>query len=233
MIYVMSDIHGDYFHFSQMTEKIRLSSEDRLYILGDAVDKGKENLRVLRRIYRSENICFIKGNHEYLCERYLTGTISGDIWDACGGRNTREEVDGLTTEERMKLRDYLRGLPIYRKLEAGGKEYFLTHSGFYADYEIRDPKTDLVDIEASVLAAVEADQERYLFSDDIHYIPASIQFDKRIIVGHYPTMFLPDFKRARIYHGRKYIDIDTGNERRREGGRLSCMRLEDGQEFYI
>lgn len=56
MIYVMSDIHGDYFHFSQMTEKIRLSSEDRLYILGDAVDKGKENLRVLRRIYRSENI---------------------------------------------------------------------------------------------------------------------------------------------------------------------------------
>lgn len=233
MIYVMSDIHGDYFHFSQMTEKIRLSSEDRLYILGDAVDKGKENLRVLRRIYRSENICFIKGNHEYLCERYLTGTISGDIWDACGGRNTREEVDGLTTEERMKLWDYLRGLPIYRKLEAGGKEYFLTHSGFYADYEIRDPKTDLVDIEASVLAAVEADQERYLFSDDIHYIPASIQFDKRIIVGHYPTMFLPDFKRARIYHGRKYIDIDTGNERRREGGRLSCMRLEDGQEFYI
>ncbi len=233
MIYVMSDIHGDYFHFSQMTEKIRLSSEDRLYILGDAVDKGKENLRVLRRIYRSENICFIKGNHEYLCERYLTGTISGDIWDACGGRNTREEVDGLTTEERMKLWDYLRGLPIYRKLEAGGKEYFLTHSGFYADYEIRDPKTDLVDIEASVLAAVEADQERYLFSDEIHYIPASIQFDKRIIVGHYPTMFLPEFKRARIYHGRKYIDIDTGNERRREGGRLSCMRLEDGQEFYI
>ena len=160
MIYVTSDIHGDYIHFSQMTEKIGLSSEDMLYILGDAVDKGKENLLVLRYIYCSENICLIKGNHEYLCERYLTGTISGNICDACGGRNTREEVDGLT-------------------------------------------------------------------------IPDSIQFDKRIIVGHYPTLFLPDFKCARIYHGRKYIDIDTGNERRWEGGRLSCMRLEDGQEFYV
>ena len=32
---------------------------------------------------------------------------------------------------------------------------------------------------------------------------------------------------------KKYIDIDTGNERRQEGGRLSCMRLEDGQEFYV
>lgn len=233
MIYVTSDIHGDYIHFFKMMEKIRLSSEDRLYILGDAVDKGKENLRVLRYIYDSENICLIKGNHEYLCERYLTGTISGNVWDACEGRNTREEVDGLTIEERMKLRDYLRGLPVYKKIITGEKEYFLTHSGFYADYEIRDPKTGLVDIEASVLAAVEADQERYLFSDDIHYIPASIQFDKRMIVGHYPTLFLPDFKCARIYHGKKYIDIDTGNERRQEGGRLSCMRLEDGQEFYV
>ena len=86
MIYVTSDIHGDYIHFSQMTEKIGLSSEDMLYILGDAVDKGKENLWVLRYIYCSENICLIKGNHEYLCERYLTGTISGNIWDACGGK---------------------------------------------------------------------------------------------------------------------------------------------------
>ena len=60
MIYVTSDIHGDYIHFFKMMEKIRLSSEDRLYILGDAVDKGKENLRVLRYIYDSENICLIK-----------------------------------------------------------------------------------------------------------------------------------------------------------------------------
>lgn len=232
MIYVTSDIHGDYVHFAQMMEKIGLSSEDRLYVLGDAVDKGKENLQVLRHIYCSENICLIKGNHEYLCERYLTGTVSGDIWDACGGRNTREEVDSLTIEERMKLRDYLRGLPIYKEIKAGEKEYFLTHSGFHADYEIQVPETGLVDIEASVLAAAEADQERYLFSDDIHYIPASVQFDKRIIVGHYPTLFLPDYKRPWIYHGKRYMDIDTGNERRQEGGRLACIRLEDGREFY-
>ena len=140
MIYVTSDIHGDYIHFFKMMEKIRLSSEDRLYILGDAVDKGKENLRVLRYIYDSENICLIKGNHEYLCERYLTGTISGNVWDACGGRNTREEVDGLTIEERMKLRDYLRGLPVYKKITTGEKEYFLTHSGFMRIMKSGTPK---------------------------------------------------------------------------------------------
>lgn len=233
MIYVMSDIHGDWCHFLQMIERIRLSPEDNLYILGDAVDKGEENLRILRYIQCSENIFLIKGNHEYLCERYLQGSIGGDLWDACGGRNTRKEVDRLSREEGLKFINYLKGLPVYKKIKAGEREYFLTHSGFYADCQIRNPETGLVDIEASVEAAAETDQERYLFSDDIHYIPSSIQFDKRIIVGHYPTLFLPDFKRARIYHGRKYIDIDTGNERRREGGRLSCMRLEDGREFYI
>lgn len=233
MIYVISDIHGDYLHFAQMTKKIRFSSADMLYILGDAVDKGKENLRVLRYIYNTENIYFIKGNHEYLCERYLAGIIGRDVWDACGGRNTREEVERLSTEERIKLRAYLSGLPVYAKVNAGGREYFLTHSGFHADYEIYKPETDFIDIESSVLAAMAADQERYLFSDDIHYIPGTKRFDKRIIVGHYPTLFLPDFKCARIYHGRQYTDIDTGNERRKEGGRLSCLRLEDGQEFYI
>ena len=38
---------------------------------------------------------------------------------------------------------------------------------------------------------------------------------------------------ARIYHGSRYTDIDTGNERRDAGGRLSCLRLDDGREFYV
>lgn len=31
----------------------------------------------------------------------------------------------------------------------------------------------------------------------------------------------------------RYIDIDTGNERRSEGGRLSCLRLDDWEEYYV
>lgn len=85
MIYLMSDVHGDYQSFYKMLTKIKFSSGDNLYILGDVVDKGEENLRLLDFIRSSENMILIKGNHEYLFERYLQGTISAELWDACSG----------------------------------------------------------------------------------------------------------------------------------------------------
>ena len=220
-------------HFRRMLKKVGFLSPDQLYILGDVLDKGYEHLRTLDFVRENPNMLLIKGNHEYLCERYLAGTVSGELWDQCGGRGTRQEVDLLSWEEKEELLDYLRGLPVYWKVEAGGQEYFLTHSGYHADFPVLCPDRRKVDIEASVRAALETDQERYLFSDDIHYIPAGLTFDKKIIVGHYPTIFLADYHRAKIFHGAKYTDIDTGNERRGEGGRLACLRLDDGEEFYV
>lgn len=233
MQYVISDIHGDFFHFCKMLEKINFSSCDRLYILGDVLDKGGQNLKTLDFIRKNPGMQMIKGNHEYLCERYLKGVITGNLWDRCGGSQTRREVDSLSEEKKEELRDYLTHLPIYKKVKAGQKEYFLTHSGFNADFAVMSPESGAVDIEASVKAAARVDLERYLFSNDIHYIPAKLHFDKKIIVGHYPTIFLSGYGKARIFHGDRYIDIDTGNERRKEGGVLSCLRLDDGEEFYV
>ena len=59
-----------------------------------------------------------------------------------------------------------------------------------------------------------------MFSNDIHYIPAVLKFDKKIIVGHYPTVLIPGHEMYSIFYGEKFFDIDTGNERRDEGGRL-------------
>ena len=171
MQYVMSDIHGDLAHFRRMLKKIGFLPPDKLYILGDVLDKGCEHLRMLAFVRENPNMLLIKGNHEYLCERYLAGTVSGELWDKCGGGGTRREVDLLSREEKEELLDYLRGLPVYWKVEAAGQEYFLTHSGYHADFPVLCPDKIRVDIEASVRAAVESDQERYLFSDDIHYIP--------------------------------------------------------------
>ena len=48
MKYVISDIHGDYRHFLQMLKKTGFSSSDEMFVLGDVLDKGKENLRLLQ-----------------------------------------------------------------------------------------------------------------------------------------------------------------------------------------
>ena len=233
MVYVMSDIHGDYPSFYNMLAKINFSSFDKLYVLGDVVDKGPDNLRLLGFIRSAPNICFIKGNHEYLFERYLQGTVSAELWDACGGGETRKEADGLTEEKKADILEYLKSLPVYKIVTVGDREYFLTHSGYNADFDVRHAETGLVDIKQSVEQAVKADQERYLFSNDIHYIPSALKFDKKIIVGHYPTIFIPEHERYSIFFGEKYFDIDTGNERRGEGGRLGCLCLDDGTEYYV
>ena len=53
----------------------------------------------------------------------------------------------------------------------------------------------------------------------------------RISINH--SGYNADHGTARIYHGSRYTDIDTGNERRDAGGRISCLRLDDGREFYV
>ena len=232
MIYLTSDIHGDCRTFEKMLHKIRFTKQDQMYILGDAVDKGKENLRLIALIREADNIGLINGNHEYLCERYLEGIIGASFWDACGGLSTRKEVDVLPESEKEDLAGYLKSLPIYKNIIIEENRYFLTHSGLNADY-IVSGEGDVVDIEASVQEAVDHDQERYLFSNDIHYIPANLFFDKEIVVGHYPTILMPEYQKAEIYKGRKYINIDTGNDCRSRGGRLACVRLDDGEAFYV
>lgn len=232
MIYVMSDIHGDFKNFYNMLVKINFTVSDSLYILGDILDKNKENLCLYSFVRDEKNIILIKGNHEYLCERYIAGHVSGYVWEACGGKYTKREVDGLHEEERQKLHDYLENLPVCMNVEVEGTEYFLTHSGYHTDYCIKNEKGQ-VDIRTSVEKAAQERPGEYLFSNDIHHIPASLKFDKKIIVGHYATLFLPEHKKPDIYYGKKYIDIDTGNDRRNGGGRLSCLCLNNGREFYV
>lgn len=68
-------------------------------------------------------------------------------------------------------------------------------------------KDCLIDIKESVDQAVKADLERYmyLFSNDIHYIPAVLKFDKKIIVGHYPTVLFRDTRHIPYIMGRSTL----------------------------
>lgn len=233
MIYIMSDLHGDFQNFYKMLIKINFSHSDIMYILGDILDKNSENMRLYEFIREQSNIFLIKGNHEYSCERYLEGKISAQTWEIYGGYYTIQEVEKLEPESRKRLCEYLKGLPFYTSLKVNGTEYFLTHSGIRAGCCV-EKEDGVIDIQASVDMAVKESQESYLISDDINYMSDSLRFDKKVIVGHYPTLLLPDcYGSAKIYYGKNYINIDTGNDRREEGGRMACLRLDDGKEYYI
>ena len=53
--YVMSDIHGQYSLFERMLDKIKFSDTDDLYILGDIIDRGPENIKMIEKVFSNSN----------------------------------------------------------------------------------------------------------------------------------------------------------------------------------
>ena len=81
--YAISDVHGMGHLLDQMLEKIAFSEADRLYVLGDLIDRGPDPAGVLDLAMERKNIIALKGNHgthlwigmiQYRI-RFTTGTI--------------------------------------------------------------------------------------------------------------------------------------------------------------
>lgn len=56
MIYAMSDIHGQYDRFQNLLHQLNLQKEDKLYILGDVVDRGPHPMKILQYMMKHQNI---------------------------------------------------------------------------------------------------------------------------------------------------------------------------------
>ena len=65
MDYCVSDIHGYYELFCRLLDKLRFCGGDRLYVLGDIIDKGPESIRLAKLLFSMPNVYCIAGNHEY------------------------------------------------------------------------------------------------------------------------------------------------------------------------
>ena len=93
MIYVMSDIHGEYQKYLKMLDLIQFSEEDSLFILGDIVDRGKDPVPVLKDMMTRSNIFPIMGNHDFVA-LYLLSLLSTNI--------TGETVDSTLQEDDIQ-----------------------------------------------------------------------------------------------------------------------------------
>lgn len=93
MIYCMSDLHGERALFERMLERIRFSDGDRLYIIGDVIDRGPDGVDLLERIMEAPNMTLLLGNHEQMCLSTL-GPHSGWAPGSCGGRTAAWSPSG-------------------------------------------------------------------------------------------------------------------------------------------
>ena len=63
----------------------------------------------------------------------------------------------LSNEGKKKLLKYVETLPIYENVTINGEDFFLTHSGYHADYSIINADTRRVDIQESVNLSLKKD----------------------------------------------------------------------------
>lgn len=248
MHYVMSDIHGDYDHFMEMLYEIEFSENDQLYIVGDAIDRGRQSLEMLEFCRDWDNIVLIKGNHEYFMELSCLDRKFSFMWRRYGGKHTLRQLSELSSEEREELYQYVRGLPWYvvltqEEVPQLERPYLLTHTGFLAP----SPSWDMpdfcypdlsgiqeFDVERAVEWASEEKPWEYCLSEDLYRLPQSVRFDKRLLVGHVPVISGHAFEPVPyMLQRREYIDLDCGSGYRDYGGRLGCLRLEDMRIWYI
>jgi len=49
--YAISDLHGQYDIFEKLLDVIDFSENDFLYVLGDAIDRGPDGIKILQRLW--------------------------------------------------------------------------------------------------------------------------------------------------------------------------------------
>ena len=239
MIYVMSDIHGNMRRFRSIMNQIDLKPEDRLYILGDVIDRHPDGIDILEEIIPMPNVKMLLGNHEHmmLCAIYPNDDLPWQrdpgrkhnlsVWYSNGGRITHFAFQKLNEERQNQIFQYLKSLPINLDISVNGAKYKLVHS-VPVEYFNEDKKWKYLDeVQYSVW------DRRFHFDE----LPGTYT----MIFGHTPTCFLHTQETLSIWRSENNlaigIDCGSGFEDKPTKwdptqGRLACLRLDDMKEFY-
>lgn len=233
MIFATSDIHGYPLEsFLSLLEKAGFSSSDRLYVIGDVIDRnGDGGIEMLRWMMKQENIILLRGNHESMmldCEFAFTGDVDLSnlkkatleqeynllLWHQNGCLPTLDSLINLQNEnpeELAALVEYVRSAPLYAEVTVPMKRFVLVHGGLNAF----DPEKGLDEYSADdLLWARPSPGERYWE-------------DRLVILGHTPTQLFGE--KGKMFVTDTWVDIDTGAA---GGGSPMLLRLNDMCPYY-
>lgn len=232
MIYVLSDVHGYYDKYIRMIKKIGLNKNDTLYVLGDAIDRGEDGIKILLDMMKRENVIPILGNHEYMAYSVLkklnveitefnydkqldSETIEMyEDWMFNGGITTSQQFSKLSKSYKEEVLDYLGEFEIYEEIEVNGRIFLLVHGGI-GEFEV-DKDVEECSLHEIIWSRCDYDKQYYE--------------DKYLITGHTPTFTISMEYDGKIYKKNNHIAIDCGVS---HGRPLGCVCLDTLEEFYV
>ena len=233
MIYIIADIHGCYEQYKKLLAKIQFSDEDELYVLGDAMDRGPEPIKVILDIMSHSNIHYILGNHDFMMYKIMSKFIEEitdenisriltvdnmmdyQMWMADGGAITAKQFQELPERVKRRILDYMEEADLYAEIKHGEKRYILVHGGLGKFSE----EKDLWDYTLDELLWERPDFSKRLFDDE----------NVHVVVGHTPTRHIEGWEKPEVYMQNGYIALDCGCVGE---GRLAAYCIETDKIVY-
>ncbi len=208
---VITDIHGCANTFQQLLEKVALTTDDQLFLLGDFINRGPRSIEVIDIVLKLEedgyNVFSLMGNHE----ETVLHIIREKPEELKMLLKSRNSLNLLNKQQRIKKRAFrfMRKLPYYYELD----DFYLVHAGFNLNIE-----KPLTDTHAMVWVRNFSIEEA---------------FNKRCVYfGHTPTKWSKI--KAAVEANSSFICFDNGCSHTYLGkdyGRLVCYDLDSRQLF--
>ena len=220
MIYVMSDIHGDKEKFESVMSKINMKAEDKLYVLGDVIDRQAHGIEILLKLMEMDNATVLLGNHELMMREALTGIPNIHkiiLWYKNHGEITQKAFMKLKQKTKSQFINYISNMPLSCEVNINEKKYLLVHGAPPSLYDkvTSYPKSKT---EFAVRTRLKPD--------------CKMPDGQTVIFGHTPTEYYQETLPLNIWYGEDKIGIDCGCGHDHPVCRLACLRLDDMTEFY-
>lgn len=136
--YVIGDIHGCLQTFVALLDKLSLTSNDQLFLLGDYIDRGKHGKEVIDLIMELSavglNVFALRGNHEQDLLNYANEEFRFLEWHC-----KKNNLLGMLQNEKLKPKyvDFLNSLPFFYTTQG----FILVHASI--NYEHKSPLLDI------------------------------------------------------------------------------------------
>lgn len=234
MIYVCSDIHGDWDRYIKIYDTINLTNDDTLFILGDIIDRGNDGIKILKDTMYKPNVIPILGNHEFMAKSILSLSVEeitednihkldenfiNNIvnWFANGGQPTLNQFRTLSNFDRQSILNYIDEFLVYEEITVNNQDYILLHAGISKD-AFKESKS-MWEYYLDELIFERMDYSKTYFKDKI------------IITGHTPVQYIPENNNQdTIFKNNNHIAIDGGCGFDRN---LIVYCLDNNKIFYI
>jgi len=202
--FVIGDIHGCLLQLDALLNRINISKDDELILLGDYVDRGPDSAGVLRRLQRllqDARVTLIKGNHEQMMLDARESHAKYSDWLMNGGDATLRSYAGARATLRDVPPEHWRLLEHQLVDYVETDSHLFVHANAYSDMPMHEQPDYML---------------RWERCDEI--VPH--ESGKVIICGHTPQKSGAPMNRGYA------VCLDTDACR---GGSLTCLEVSSGR----